>query len=133
MWKTSSLAVMWTLWKERNSRCFKGVSSSEEAVSSSKEALAFKVEFLVASWVFVLPIFRGYSIDDITRCWKEAAFSCPFIPQAMPPWTPSLLGTLVLNFDGSAPGNPGQLGIGVFLEIVQELSFSFGYPLVSDR
>lgn len=73
MWKSSFMAVKFTLWKERNSRCF-------NRVSSSKEAIAFKVEFLVASWVSVLPIFRGYSIDDITICWKEVAFSCPFIP-----------------------------------------------------
>lgn len=52
MWKTSFLTVIWTIWKERNSRCYKGVSSSKEAW------LLRLNKSLVASWVFVLPIFR---------------------------------------------------------------------------
>ena len=75
-----------------------------QEVSSSKEALPFKVKFLVASWVSILPIFSGYSINDITRCWKELAFSYPFMLQAMPPWTPLLLCSSKIDFDRSALG-----------------------------
>eukprot|EP00268_Persea_americana_P001989 TRINITY_DN10594_c1_g1_i3.p2 TRINITY_DN10594_c1_g1~~TRINITY_DN10594_c1_g1_i3.p2 ORF type:complete len:169 (-),score=19.94 TRINITY_DN10594_c1_g1_i3:360-866(-) len=105
MWKTSFLVVIWTLWEERNSRCFKGVSSS-------KEAMAFKVKYLIASWVSVLPNFRGYSIDDISRCWKEVVFTHPILPWVCHTWKPPPLGNLKLNFDGSAIGIPCQLGIG---------------------
>lgn len=73
MWKASFLVLIWTIWKERNSRCFEGVSSP-------KETLAYRVKFFVASRVSVLPNFRGHSIDSMLRCWREMTFSSPFSP-----------------------------------------------------
>lgn len=89
-------SYLWAIWKERNSRCFEGVSSP-------KEALAYRVKFLVASRVSVLPNFRGHSIVSMLRC---------FSPQIWPPWMPPPMGILKLNFDGSAVGNPWPSGIG---------------------
>lgn len=74
--------------------------------------MAFKVKYLVASWVSVLPNFQGYYVDDISRCWKEVGFTYPILPRVCHTWKPYPLVTLKLNFDGSAIGNPGQSGIG---------------------
>ena len=68
MSRLSFLAVIWTIWKERNSRCFEGI-----AVSESR--LVEKTKLLVALWVFILPSFKGYSLDQIVFHWKEVAFS----------------------------------------------------------
>ena len=54
--------------KERNSRCFEGISSSESR-------LVDKTKFLVALWVSINPSFKGYSIDQIVYQWKELALS----------------------------------------------------------
>ena len=62
------LAVLWTFWKKRNSRCFEGVAISETC-------LAEKVKFLVALWVSISLSFSGYSIDQIMLHGKELTFS----------------------------------------------------------
>ena len=67
-------AVLQTMWKERNSSCFEGVSSS-------KEAMVYKVKFLIASWVSVLPIFKGRPIDCHMRCSREVAFQLLTVPR----------------------------------------------------
>ena len=67
MWRLSFLAVIWTIWKERNSRCFEGI-----AVSESR--LVEKTKLLVALWVFILPSFKGYSLDQIVFHWKGGLF-----------------------------------------------------------
>lgn len=56
MWKFSFLAVIWSLWKERNLRCFKGRSYHWQA-------LVDRAKFSMASWVLLLPLLRGFSLD----------------------------------------------------------------------
>ena len=43
MSKFSFLAVIWTIWKERNRRCFEGLSSNESQMGE-------KIKHLVATW-----------------------------------------------------------------------------------
>ena len=68
MWRLSFLAVIWTIWKERNLRCFKGIASSESNVVE-------KLKFFVALWVSINASFRGYSLQQTMYHWKELAFS----------------------------------------------------------
>ena len=68
MWRLSFLLVIWTIWKERNMRCFEGIACNESR-------LVEKLKFLGAFWVSILPYFRGYSLDQIASHWKEVAFS----------------------------------------------------------
>ena len=68
MWRSSFLLVLWVSWKERNARCFEGVSSS-------RDSLCNKIKFFVASWVSILPSFHGVPMDFILHKWKEVAFS----------------------------------------------------------
>lgn len=56
MWSSSFYAAIWCIWKERNARCFK-------AKTARAETLIDNIKFMVASWVSILPIFRGVSID----------------------------------------------------------------------
>lgn len=57
------------------------------------------------------------------------AFSYPFLPQAMPSWTPPPLGNFKLNLDGSALGKQGQSSIGgVFRDSVKVKLLSFWRP-----
>lgn len=60
MWSSPFLAVIWSLWRERNARCF-------ERSSSQVQVLVDIARFLVASWVLVLPQFRGFSYDLILQ------------------------------------------------------------------
>ncbi|RWR75099.1 Reverse transcriptase zinc-binding domain-containing protein [Cinnamomum micranthum f. kanehirae] len=64
MWCLSFLACVWTIWKERNRRCFEGIASS-------KEDLIFRLKFCIASWVSYLPDFWGLSTDAIMFNWRE--------------------------------------------------------------
>lgn len=66
MWEFSLLTVIWSLWKERNLRCFDGRSSHWKG-------LVEKVKYLVPSWVLIHPIFRGFSLDLVLFKWREVA------------------------------------------------------------
>ena len=68
LWSLTFLAVHWTIWKERYSRCFEGAAISETC-------LVKKVKFLVALWLSISPSFSGYSIKKIMLHVKELAFS----------------------------------------------------------
>lgn len=70
MWNFSLLAIIWSLWKERNVKCFDATSSSVEVVV---EVVIDRAKFLVASRASVLPLFRGFSLDSILLNWKEVA------------------------------------------------------------
>ena len=50
LWRLSFLAVLWTIWKERNSMCFEGVASSVNC-------LVEKTKFFSCSMGIYKPIF----------------------------------------------------------------------------
>lgn len=64
---------MVVLWKERNARCFEGVSSSIDS-------LCEKIKFFVASWVSILPPFQGVPMDFILHKWKGGGFFLKWSP-----------------------------------------------------
>lgn len=63
-------AVVWTIWKERNSRCLKGIEILADV-------LIDMLNFLIASWLVILLQFQGISIDLILHGSREVAF--PFL------------------------------------------------------
>lgn len=66
-WKLSFLEAIWTIWKERNLRCFIGKPTDEINLME-------KLKHLVALWASPLPHFMGFSVDSIILNWKEVAF-----------------------------------------------------------
>ena len=105
MWNLSFMAVIWSIWKERNGRCF-------EESSYNGNQLGKKVKHRVAMWASCLPYFKGISADSIIHNWKEVAFSCLLKHHISHRWIPPPVGVLKLNFDGSALGNLGLVGVG---------------------
>ena len=99
------MANIWTIWKERNLRCF-------ECKYSEVDKLPDKVKYLVATWVSPLHTFKGILVNTIMHNWKEVAFSRAYHQWISPRWCPPPIGALKLNFDGSAAGNPGLTGFG---------------------
>lgn len=58
MWRLSFLAIVWAIWKEKNSRCFEGRSSTMGDVVE-------KARLNVAIWASILSMFRGLPFDTI--------------------------------------------------------------------
>lgn len=90
MWKLSFLAMIWTIWKERNECCFEGRSSDYWH-------LVERVRFRVALWIAPLSQFRN--IPLVKMCIS-------------PRWIPPPVGVYKPTFDKSDLGNPGMATIG---------------------
>lgn len=69
MWWLFFLAVIWIIWKERNSRCFDGVDADESILKD-------RIKVTITSWVMSNSSFKGYSIVQIVRNLKEVAGLC---------------------------------------------------------
>ena len=108
MWKLSFLVAIWSLWKERNSRCFKGKSLDVNKIADN-------VKHLVALWVSHLPLLKGISTNIILLNWDVVALSCPVSRRIYPRWHPPPHGPLKLSFDGCTTGNPSVASVGGFI------------------
>lgn len=64
----SFLAIIWSLWKDRNTRCL-------EDVSSSMTSLAEKIKFSIATRISILLRFWDFFVGIIIIHWEEIAFS----------------------------------------------------------
>ncbi|XP_077232171.1 uncharacterized protein LOC143867003 [Tasmannia lanceolata] len=64
LWNVSLLAVLWVLWKERNSWVF-------ESIAKSPYFLFIKAMALVISLVKTLPLFRFTPAFNLWEGWKE--------------------------------------------------------------
>lgn len=104
MWKLSFLAAIWSIWKERNRRCFEGKVANVNMVMEA-------VKRSVALWVSLLPQFKSILMPSIFQNWKETADSHPHSMRHTPRWFTPPRGSLKLNFDCSAYGNSGVGGI----------------------
>lgn len=64
MCRTAFLAVLWTIWRERNSRCFANLACHGETLPD-------RLKMIIALWVSIHPIFRGISMDLIVHILVE--------------------------------------------------------------
>lgn len=67
MWRLSFFAIIWAVWKDRNKRCFEGVSFNVVDIVE-------KARFIMASWVSILPSFSGLSMDMIMLNWLVVVY-----------------------------------------------------------
>lgn len=106
MWEVSFLAQVWSIWiwKERNRRCFEGLSSNDNRLGE-------KMKHLVATWASCLPHFKGILANSILHNWKEVFFSYPHRQRITDRWLPPPSGVLKLNFDGRDLGNSGMASV----------------------
>lgn len=66
MWRGTFIAVLWAIWKERNCRCFEGKKATvEDMLKNLKQT--------IASWMLVLPQFKGIPLQFIVCNWREEA------------------------------------------------------------
>lgn len=72
-------------------------------------------KFSVATWISILPNFQDFSVCSIIRNWQEIAFSSGPRSFVRHTWSPPPSSFVKLNFDGSAIGNPGIIGLGGLL------------------
>lgn len=67
MWNLSFLVVFWCIRKERNKRCFEGLSSTDNQLE--------RIKHLVTIWASSLTLFKGISANSIIQNWMEIAFT----------------------------------------------------------
>eukprot|EP00268_Persea_americana_P068029 TRINITY_DN9427_c0_g3_i1.p1 TRINITY_DN9427_c0_g3~~TRINITY_DN9427_c0_g3_i1.p1 ORF type:complete len:256 (+),score=22.30 TRINITY_DN9427_c0_g3_i1:1157-1924(+) len=105
LWRMLLSAILWSIWKERNNRIFKGTFSS---LSNLVDLITMRI----AGWALIRKEFSNFSIDDITVNW-EACMGCgPSKMRIYVHWSPSPIGMLKFNVDGAARGKPGPASIG---------------------
>lgn len=67
LWRTFPFALLWSIWKERNNRIFKGASSMQDLISM--------VFLRVAKWASIRKEFFNINVNDILFNYEEC-MSC---------------------------------------------------------
>ncbi|XP_077219709.1 uncharacterized protein LOC143853895 [Tasmannia lanceolata] len=98
LWEISHLATRLVLWKEHNSRLFKGFARGSRFLFN-------KVMALTIAWAKILTKFALVSTYDLWEGWSDICMSSERKQKMVQKWD------LPLNFDGSSFGNPGLAGI----------------------
>lgn len=103
LWQISWVATVWSIWLERNNRCFRNKVSSIGDLSNL-------IRWRSALRAIVLPKFRSYSagvVQELVDVNKDH----PNILSMRISWQPPPRGVLKQNFDGSAHGAPASSGM----------------------
>ena len=102
-------AILWSIWKERNNKVFKGTFSS-------LTNLIDLITMRIARWALIRKEFSNSSIDDITVNWKTCMGCGPSKMRIYVHWSPTPMGMLKFNVDGAAREQSGPTGIGGVLQ-----------------
>jgi ribonuclease HI len=116
-WILSPGMIIWSIWKERNRRIFRNQSWPEGKI---KETITSMIHETVMSRN--CQVGRAQPTDQDSRVLEVFHLNggCNPNQNRQPPqlqvgernWKPPPSGSLKLNFDGAAKGNPGRTGLG---------------------
>ena len=104
-WRITPFAILWSIWKERNNRIFRGLSlTSAELIS--------KITLAIAKWALDRKEFFNFCLYDILINWELCMRCGPVKVRKSILWSPPHVSLFKFNVDGAARGKPGPAGIG---------------------
>ncbi|XXG74166.1 hypothetical protein AAC387_Pa07g2955 [Persea americana] len=95
-------AILWSVWKERNNRIFRGSLLPVEELEQL-------VLLQIAKWASFKKEFDALKVYSVLHNW-EASLYCGVKKVML--WAPPNVGLLKFNVDGAAKGKPEPAGIG---------------------
>lgn len=118
-WNLTAGFNVWNLWKERNSRIFKGKASDLEEVWK-RTLRQIRESILAENWAEEdwntseeeTEILKRLNLDQGMIYHQKAKQHQPIAGQSHSIYQKSPEGFIKLNFDGAAKGNPGPAGFG---------------------
>lgn len=70
IWNIIPACILWSIWKERNSRVLNGKVSSTITVIN-------KAQYEIYTWCLVFREFENVSFDDVFQNWSRTYFHPP--------------------------------------------------------